>query len=214
VFAIAFFPFDVLSRELLLPMQPTQLLWINLVTTVALALPLAFEAPEPDLMKRPPRDPATPVLGPFVLLRTLLVGVLMAAGAIGLFQFEYGAALDRGLDEGIALAEAQTMAVTTVVMFQVFYLLNCRSLRDSILQIGLFSNPAVLLGIVAILALQAAFIYLPFFNGVFGTYPLEPRDVALSVLVGVLIVPVISIEKWLGSLARRRAAASAPVRRD
>jgi Ca2+-transporting ATPase len=190
-------------------MEPTQLLWINLVATVALALPLAFEAPEPDLMSRPPRDPAAPVLSRFVLTRTALVGILMAAGAIGLFLWEYETAVAAGVEQAVALGEAQTMAVTTVVMFQAFYLLNCRSLRDSIFRIGLFSNPAVLIGIGVLVLLQAAFIWLPALNGIFGTHPLSPGDVLLAAAVGALILPVISAEKWLRSRIARRAMAPA-----
>jgi len=183
----------------------------NLVATVTLALPLAFEKPEPDLMERPPRDPAAPVLSRFVLARTALVGALMAAGAIGLFVWEYDEALARGVAQDDALAEAQTMAVTTVVMFQIFYLLNCRSLRDSVFRIGLLSNPAVLLGIGALLALQAAFIWLPLLNDVFGSHPLPPADVALAAAVGASIMPVISVEKWLRARRHRatRPAANA-----
>ena len=206
-FAVMFFPFDAITNELLLPMAPTQLLWINLVATIALALPLAFEAPEPDLMERPPRDPDAPVLSRFVLSRTVLVGLLMAAGAIGLFLFEYDGALTRGEDQAAALAEAQTMAVTTVVLFQAFYLLNCRSLRDSIFRIGLFSNPSVLLGIGVLLLLQAAFIYLPLFNDIFGTHPLDPADVALAAAVGAVVLPVVSIEKWYERRRTRPAIA-------
>ena len=211
LFAVALFPFDSLTNELLLPMAPTQLLWINLVATVTLALPLAFEKPEPDLMERPPRDPAAPVLSRFVLARTALVGALMAAGAIGLFVWEYDEALARGIAQDDALAEAQTMAVTTVVMFQIFYLLNCRSLRDSVFRIGLLSNPAVLLGIGALLALQGAFIWLPLLNDVFGSHPLPPTDVVLAAAVGASIMPVISVEKWLRSRRHRatRPAANA-----
>jgi Ca2+-transporting ATPase len=208
VFAVAFFPFDAITGALLLPMEPTQLLWINLVATVALALPLAFEAPEPDLMSRSPRDPKAPVLSRFVLARTALVGALMAAGAIGLFLWEYDSALAAGVDQAVALAEAQTMAVTTVVMFQAFYLLNCRSLRDSVFRIGFFSNPSVLIGIGVLVLLQAALIWLPALNTIFGTHPLSPQDVLLAAAVGALILPVISAEKWLRS--RRARAAGAP----
>jgi magnesium-transporting ATPase (P-type) len=196
-YAVLFFPFDPQAQVLLLPIEPTQILWINLVATVALALPLAFEAPEPDVMRRPPRDPAEPVLSTFVIMRTLLAAVVMTAGAIGLFQWEYGKYLAEGSAETEALAEAQTMAVTTVILFQVFYVLNCRSLRDSILHIGLLSNPWVYVGIAVILALQAAFIFAPPLQAVFGSAPLEAADIALAGLVGALILPIISLEKWL-----------------
>ena len=208
MWAVAFFPFGDVTRvidgvavtahELLLPMSPAQLLWINLVAGVALALPLAFEAKEPDVMDRPPRPSDAPVLSGFVVMRTFLVALLMTAGAVGLFLYEYRAA--GGLD---ALAKAQTMAVTTVVMFQIFYMLNCRSLRDSIVRIGLVSNPTVFAGIAAIVALQALFIYAPFMHVIFGSAPLSTGDLFVSVLVGAVVLPVVGVEKWW----RRRGGA-------
>lgn len=211
--AVAFFPFGevirvvdgvaVTVRELLLPMLPLQLLWINLVTTVALALPLAFEAMEPDVMNRPPRSPRAPVLSGFVLMRMGVVGLLMAAGAVGLFLYEFWVAPGAGPE---ALARAQTMSVTTVMMFQIFYLLNCRSLRDSLLRIGIFTNPVIFVGIGAVLLLQGAFIYLPFMNVIFGSTPLAAGDILLAVLVGSIVLPVVGIEKWL---IGRKASAGA-----
>ena len=209
MWAVAFFPFvDVTYlidgatqtvRELLLPMAPAQLLWINLVAAVALALPLAFEAKEPDLMSRPPRDPSAPVLSGFLIMRTFTVAILMTAGAIGLFLYEFRTAAGAGPE---ALAKAQTMAVTTVIMFQIFYLLNCRSLQNSILSIGVFSNKTVFVGIAAIIALQAMFIYAPFMQTIFTSAPLAPGDVLASILVGAVILPVVGLEKWWH---RRRA---------
>jgi len=207
--AVAFFPFDVVTpgagqatRELLLPMGPAQLLWVNLVAAVALALPLAFEAMEPNVMGRPPRDPRAPVLSGFVIMRTFVVAVLMSAAAIGLFLYAYGDAAGRAPD---ALARAQTIGVTTVVMFQVFYLINCRSLQGSVFRIGLFSNKYVYLGIATILALQAMFIYAPFMNLIFSSAPLDAGDVLASVVAGAAILPIIGAEKWWrGRRARRR----------
>jgi magnesium-transporting ATPase (P-type) len=195
--AVAFFPFLLNPasgvKELLLPMAPTQLLWINLVATVALALPLAFEAKEPNVMQRPPRSPDAPVLSGFVVMRTFVAATLMTIGAVGLFLWEYhanGETLD-------AMKKGQTMAVTTVIMFQVFYVLNCRSLKDSLLSIGLWSNMTVFIGIAALLLLQAGFIYLPFMNAIFDSLPLSARDLLVATAVGMIILPAISVEKLL-----------------
>jgi Ca2+-transporting ATPase len=196
-YALLFFPFDPLTRQLLLPMEPTQILWINLVATVALALPLAFETRERDVMRRPPRDPRQPVLSRFVAMRTLIAAVVMTAGAVGLFQWEYAEYLRQGAPHEQALAKAQTMAVTAVIMFQIFYLLNCRSLRESVFSIGLFSNPWIFLGIGALLALQAAFIYAPPLQTVFGSAGLGAGDLLRTVLVGAVILPVVTVEKAL-----------------
>jgi Ca2+-transporting ATPase len=213
IYAVAFFPLvertegGQLVKDLLLPMLPTQLLWINLVAAVALALPLAFEAKEPDVMNRPPRDPKEPVLNRFVVFRTFLAATLMTAGAVGLFLWRYelemAARASTGLTEGQIVSEAQTMAVTTVIMFQVFYMLNCRSLRDSVLRIGLFSNKTVFIGIGTVLALQALFIYTEPMQAVFTSSPLSARSLLFSTLAGAIILPVISLEKLFRS--RRRA---------
>ena len=201
IYAVLFFPFDPQSRLLLLPIEPVQILWINLVAAVALALPLAFEAKESDIMQRPPRDPGAPVLSRFVVWRTVLAALLMTAGAVGVFQWYFGPFLDRttapDTAAGTTLAEAQTMAVTTVIMFQIFYLQTSRSLRDSLWHIGLTSNPAIYLGVATVLVVQAAYIYLPPLQAVFGSAPLGWTDLLIATLVGCLIVPVVAIEKWL-----------------
>ena len=92
-----------------------------------------------------------------------------------------------------ALAEAQTIAVTTVIMFQIFYLLNSRSLRASA---GATSNPTVYLGIATVLLAQAAFIFAPPLQAVFGSAALDWDDLVVAALVGFLIAPVIAVEKW------------------
>ncbi|MCS6802222.1 MAG: HAD-IC family P-type ATPase [Chloroflexota bacterium] len=202
--AVVFFPIE--GGNALLPMLPTQLLWINLVSAVTLALPLAVEAMEPDIMRRPPRRPDAPVFNRFVAFRTVLVALLIASGTLGLFLVQYFSEVGIGIAPDVALREAQTMAVTAVTLFQVFYLLQSRSLRDSIFSIGLFSNPWVYVGIGVLLALQAGFIYLPVMNVLFGTAPLSLMSLLEAVLVAFLIVPVITVEKAIASRLAREAA--------
>jgi magnesium-transporting ATPase (P-type) len=191
--AVAFFP--VIGGAPLLPVQPTQILWINMVATVTLALPLAFEAMEPGLMDRPPRDPKAPVLDRFLLIRTVVVALLMTVGAIGLFLFAYYGQVGRGVPAAEALAEAQTMAVTSIVLFQIFYLMECRSLRGSVLEMGLWSNPWIYAGIGALVVLQLGFVYLPLMNDLFGSAPLGLRAWGLSLLAAIIVVPVVAAEK-------------------
>ena len=212
IYAVAFFPLvkktidGQMVKDLLLPMLPTQLLWINLVAAVTLALPLAFEAKEPDVMNRPPRDPKEPVLNRFVVFRTFLAATLMTAGAVGLFLWRYelemAARVSTGLTEAQIVSEAQTMAVTTVIMFQVFYMLSCRSLKDSVFKIGFFSNKTVFIGVGTVVALQASFIYAPPMQAIFSTYPLTTQSLLVSALVGAIILPVISIEKLIRNRGR------------
>ncbi len=199
VLAVLFLP--VMDGVLLHPMLPVQVLWINLITAVALSLPLALEAKEPDVMRRPPRKPNAPVLSKFVLIRIVLVAFVMAVGTVGLFVWEYRVELTTGVTAQTALAEAQTLAVTAMVLFQVFYLLDCRSLRYSMREIGFFSNPAAFLGIAVVLLAQLGFVYLPFMNAWFDSAPLPADAWAFAAAVAFVIVPVVTVEKWI---SRRR----------
>jgi Ca2+-transporting ATPase len=203
--AVFAFPFDAATQALLLPVRPTQLLWINLVAAVTLALPLAFEAREPDLMRRPPRAARGPILSALVLRRTALAAALMTAGAVGLFLWEWHRELAMGVAPVRALAEAQTLTVTAVIFFQVFYLLESRSFTRSLFASSLRDNPAVLLGVAAILGLQAVFVYAPFMHRIFGTAPLDPIDLGRAVLVALVILPAMLLEKLL----TRRGTATA-----
>lgn len=197
IYGIIFFPFDPVTKVLLLPMLPTQLLWINLVAAVALALPLAFEVKEPNIMRRPPRDPASPLFSGFVVFRVALVSVLMTAGTIILFNLAYSQGVAAGRPESQVLARAQTIAVTYVILFQIFYMVHCRSLTDSLRKIGVFSNKTVFWGIGVVLVLQALFVYLPLLQRVFKTVALSAGDLGLTFLAAVVILPVISLEKWI-----------------
>ncbi len=203
--AVLFFP--VVNGVALMPIEPVQILWINLVATVALALPLAFEAMEPNLMKRPPRNPKAPLLSKLVVRRTIIVAVLMAIGAIGLFLWAHNEALANGVPAALALAQAQTMAVTTVILMQVFYLLNCRSLTDSIFTIGVFSNPIIYYGIVGLLGLQAAYMYVPALATLFKAAPLTLAEWGWSALVAASVLPIMALDKRLSRQAAQKEGA-------
>jgi magnesium-transporting ATPase (P-type) len=127
IILIAILAFPITGGEALLPASPVQILWINLVAAVTLALPLAFEAMEPGLMRRAPRPPDEPLLSRFVITRTVIVALPMTGAAIALFLLHRRGALDDGAGEGAALAGAQTVVVTMIVLFQILYLLQSRT---------------------------------------------------------------------------------------
>lgn len=193
--AVLFFPTE--GGILLIPMQPVQVLWINLITAVALSLPLALEAMEPNVMNRPPRKPNKPLLSSLIIFRMVLVSLVMAGGTIGLFLWEYNIELSRGIGHSLAVSEAQTMAVTAMVLFQVFYLIDCRSLHFSANKIGLFSNPSIYIGIATVLFVHSAFVYFPFMNRWFHSSPLKAEAWGVSAAVAFSILIIISIEKWV-----------------
>ena len=179
-----------ITAGLTLPMLPTQLLWLNLVTSLFLGLTLVFEPNELDIMQRPPRDPKSPLLTFELLMRTGLVTLICVAGAFALFAWERGTT-------GASLDEARTAVVNLIVMVQTFYLLNCRSRTSSIFAVGLFSNRWLIAGVIATWMAQLAFTYLPLMNRVFHTAPVRPEAWAYIVGVGMLTFIAVGFEKWL-----------------
>ena len=188
-------------NELLMAMSPSQTLWINLVASVTLSIPLAFEVLEPNAMQRRPRSPDEPVFSGFIVTRLIIVGVLMAAGACGLFLWEYyrivGPEPVTSARHALALSEAQTLCVTSITFTQIFYLLNCRSLHSSLFTQGFFSNPPVFIGVGILLILQACFIYLPPLQNLFDSAALDGRAWMYAMGVGAMVLPVISLDKWI-----------------
>jgi calcium-translocating P-type ATPase len=192
---IAILIFPVTNGQVIRPILPAQVLWINLITAVALALPLALEHMEPDIMQRPPRQPNRPMFSKKILLRMFMVSLAMALGTVGMFMWEYHSKLKDGVISAAAIAEAQTMSVTAMVLFQVVYLLNCRSLTHSFFKLSLFSNPAVYIGIAVVISAQLLFIYTPFMNNIFGSMPLSAGAILLTFLVALVLFPLLEIEK-------------------
>lgn len=177
-----------------LPILPVHILWINTVTTGVLGLVLALEPKEPGIMKRPPRAPNAPILTRELTWRVLLVGAYILVGAFGLYEL--------GLWTGSSAAQARTVAVNAIVMIEVFYLLNCRSLTQSMFRVGVFSNKWVAIGILGMVALQALFTYAPFMNNLFLTAPINLADWTRVLGVSLLGYLVVELEKWM----RRRKA--------
>ena len=173
-----------------LPMLPTQLLWLNLVTALLLGLTLVFEPKESDIMQRPPRDPKRPLLTRWLLIRTAMVTLISTAGAFGLFAWEHGI-------EGKNVEEARTAVVNVIIMVQTFYLLNCRSRTRSIFSIGLCSNPWLLAGIAATWLAQLAFTYLPLLNRLFHTAPVRAEAWLYIVGIGLFTFATVEFEKWI-----------------
>lgn len=190
-------------NELLLAMSPSQTLWINLVASVTLSIPLAFEKMEPGAMKRKPRTLGEPVFSRFLVIRMITVALLMATGACSLFLWEYFRIMGAGTITSkmhlTALSEAQTICVTCIVFTQSFYLIGCRSLKQNLLSQGVLSNPSVYAGISVLLLLQSCFIYLPPLQKLFNSKPIDPQGWLDALLIGTLVIPLLFLEKKMAS---------------
>lgn len=172
------------------PITPVQILWINMVTTVTLALTLAIEPAETNVMQRPPRDPQEPLLSRLLLWRILFVSLIMLAGTFGLFVLAMQAALP--------VEAARTLAVNTVVLFQIFYLLTARYLSASVLNWrGLSGNPVIWWASALLVLLQLAFTYLPPMQMLFHTAALDVNQWLWSAGVASSVLVLVELEKWL-----------------
>ncbi|MGC9335136.1 MAG: cation transporting ATPase C-terminal domain-containing protein, partial [Anaerolineae bacterium] len=175
-----------------LPITPVQILWVNLVTDGILDVTIALEPKEGDVMEEPPRRPNTRIVNREILVNIAYVALFMAIGTLFMFT--------RASRAG-SLPYAQTMAFTTLAMFQVFNSLNCRSRDKSVFQLGLFSNRWLLGAIVLSVVLQIAAEYVPFMQMALGTVPLGWQDWGLIVLVSSSVFVADEIRK----LVSRRA---------
>jgi magnesium-transporting ATPase (P-type) len=173
---------------LMLPITPAQILWVNMVSSVALAMSLAFEAPERDIMRQPPRDRSAPILSRFLVWRVALVSVLFSIGVFG--QFKLAGMM------GADVETARTMALNTLVAMEVFYLFSVRYLRGaSITWEGVKGTQPVLIAVAIVVVLQAAFTYLPFMQLLFETRSLSLVQLAQCALPGIVLLVILEIEK-------------------
>jgi len=174
---------------LALPILPVQILWVNMTTAVALGLTLAFEPTEPTTMQQQPRPPRQPILTRTVVMRILLVGLLMLAGAYWMFE--------TALSNGSSIETARTAAVNAVVAMQIGYLFNCRSLNYSWWSVGIFSNRVLLWGIAIMVGLQFMFTYAPFMQVVFQTGEMSITEWLSVAGLGVAVSIIVGAEKWI-----------------
>lgn len=171
-----------------MPMTPVQILWVNLILAATLGLALAFEPSEPGVMSRAPRRPDAGLLTPFILWRVVLVSLLFAAIALGIFFWT--------LHQGRDLETARTMVVNTLVVLEIFYLFSVRYLHmTSFTLSGLKGTPPVLIALAVVVAGQLAFTYLPIMNSIFGSRPITISDGVLIIALGAASFVLLEIEK-------------------
>ncbi|MEJ2360317.1 MAG: cation-transporting P-type ATPase [Gammaproteobacteria bacterium] len=180
-----------------LPISPVQILWVNMVTAVSLALSLAFEPGEHDIMRRRPRPHNEPLLSGFLVWRVVMVSLVLLAGTFGLFWQTQAA--------GYSLAHSQTVAVNTLVMFEIFYLFNTRYLLLPVFnRTGLFGNRYVLYAIAILIMLQLLYTYLPLMQSLFGSRGLLAMDWLKVLAVAMSIFLLVEFEKFV--IRRKKAA--------
>ena len=173
-----------------LPITAPQILWVNMVTSVALGLVISFEPHERDVMARPPRAVSRPLLDGFAIWRIFFVGVALLVLTMSAFFWM------KSKDVSDELARAT--AINALVIGQVFYLLNSRYKMDSSLSFAAHTGNRYLpLGVGAVAALQLLFTYAPPFQRMFGVAPIPLGVWPWLVLGGAIFFLVVEAEKFV-----------------
>jgi Ca2+-transporting ATPase len=183
-----------------LPLLATQILWINLVTDGAPALALGVDPPDSRTMNEPPRPKGEGVLTRRMWQGILLVGAVMAVGTLVVLD----ACLPGGLIEGTGtLQYGQTMAFTTLMLFQLFNVLNARSDERSAFE-GVFTNPWLWVAVGLSLLLHAAVLYVPVLQEAFSTVSLSASDWLVCGTVASSVLWVRELSKMITRISERR----------
>ncbi len=198
--AILVAPFVVLFATRL-PLEPIQILWVNLFDSVFLTMPLMMEPKDKGLLEMAPRNPKEKIANRLFFERVGLVSVVMALTGF-LIYWNFGQmALST---EGIQLSEAQTAALMIVVMVHVGYIMTARSTFKSAFTFSPFSNRWILFGVAMTIIIDLMIVYVPALNSVFRTAPFPIGwwpYIILGLPVGFLIP---ELEKLVRRQLRRR----------
>ncbi|TVR95147.1 MAG: HAD family hydrolase [Wenzhouxiangellaceae bacterium] len=185
---------------LTLPITPVQILWVNMAIAITLALSLAFEPLEDDIMQRQPRPLDQGLISSFILTRILWVGGVLTAGTFIAYNHILSTLDDIDL--------ARTLAVNILVAGQITYLFNCRRWQQpSYTLSALLANGWAWASVALLLVMQLAFTYLPWFQTVFATTYLPPNYWLVVVAFGLLVFALVEIEKLLTRVLKLRWAA-------
>ncbi len=183
-----------------LPITAPQVLWVNMVTSVALGLVICFEPHEHDVMTRPPRAVDRPILTGFGIWRVIFVGLALVVFTLWAFFWMKG----QGASDNLA----RTVAVNAITIGQIFYLLNSRFLLDSSLSIASHrGNKYLPMGIGAVIVLQLLFTYAPPLQAVFGNEAIPLHVWPVLIAGGAVFFLIVELEKFIirSSAALRRA---------
>jgi calcium-translocating P-type ATPase len=189
-FAQAFVVIVAILFRLALPITAVQILWVNMITAVTLSLALGFEPAEHDVMCRSPRNPNIPLLSWFLIGRSFFVSVFLVASVFGLFLLEHNKISD--------LAVARTVAVNMLVFGEIFYLVNCRNLKNSSLHLKtFFGSFPVLSSIVVVVLFQLLFTYTPLMQRFFGTTAIGLMHWSYIIAAAGVFFGLVELEKFL-----------------
>ena len=172
-----------------LPYLPAQILWLNLVTNGFQDVALAFEPGEKDVLERKPRPPGERILSSLMIQRTILMGSFMGFGTFIIYYLQ--------LDSGVSVESARSVALTTMVFFQFYQALNCRSETLSVFEMHPLSNPFLFVSIIGAFFAHLAVLYVPGLQYIFRTVPLSWDQWLLIIISSFTILFVVELDKFI-----------------
>lgn len=182
--------FTALLAGMTLPITALQVLWVNLITAVTLSLALSFEPSEPGIMNRPPRDSQAGLVDRASAIRVVYVSMFVAGCTIAAFVWAN--------QSGLAIDQARTLAVNTLVVAQIFYLFTARFARVPALRKELWTtNPVSWLCVATMIGLQLVFVYAPFMQVAFDTTAVSAISWLIPLAAGIAVFCLVEADKWL-----------------
>lgn len=170
-----------------LPILALHILWLNLVVDILPAMSLAYEKGEKDIMKRKPRNPQSAILNKSFATRILTNSFLICLGAFLVFVFS--------INQGYSLDVARTMTFTTMAFGQLFHIFNVRQKTKFGLDKSVLKNPFLIAALIISAALQLVAVYVPFFNNVMHTTPLDLYKWMYVIMGSLLPTALIQIKR-------------------
>jgi Ca2+-transporting ATPase len=185
-----------------LPLVAIQILWVNLTTDGLPALALGVDPPDPDIMRRPPRDPQESVFNRRIMMLMAVMALNITFVIIPLFYWYlksggyYAAGVSAAMKEEILL-KGQTIVLAMMVFFELVNAYNNRSDRHSLFKVGFFKNRWLNWAILSSVVLAIIVIQVPALDPVFHTSILNTKDWIVVTLAALTIFPVVEITKWI-----------------
>lgn len=180
-----------------LPLSPVQILWINLITDGTSGFSLAMEPKHSEILKLKPRSAKEGVLDNTSFWRIFIVAIVMTIGTLFLYQAE--------IKSGASIQHARTVAFVTMALFQIFNILNSRSLKLSIFELKPFSNLYIVVSFILMTALTFFTSEASFFQKIFNTESLSLNEWARIALIAFSIIVIVELEKMIRRLISKKS---------
>ena len=179
-----------------LPMTTTQILWLNMVTTITLSFALGFEPAERNVMKAKPRPIGENIMDGYAIFRVMYVSLLIAGSCFLLESFL--------MEQGQAAAVIQTTLVQALVLAQAVYMINCREFYHFSIGRSMLQNKSLWISLGLLIVFQSALLYFPPLQSVLSTTFISLRNLGYTFLSGLVIFVLVELEKRISLLVRKK----------